>query len=89
MPALAVIEPSATTEVLAVMVDELAMPRIVSVPALAVMDPTCDIMPATVSVPALAVMDPSATIDVLAVIVDELAIPRIVSVPALAVIDPT
>ena len=39
VPALAVIDPSATNEVLAVMVEVLAMPFTVKVPALAVMDP--------------------------------------------------
>jgi len=39
VPALAVIEPTATKDVLAVLVDVLAMPLIVKVPALAVTEP--------------------------------------------------
>jgi hypothetical protein len=39
VPALAVIEPMATSEVLAVIVDVLAMPFTMSVPALAVIEP--------------------------------------------------
>jgi len=39
VPALAVIEPIATSEVLAVMVDVLAMPLTVRVPTLAVIEP--------------------------------------------------
>ena len=66
VPALAVIDPSATSEVLAV----IATVVIANVLAI----------PCTVSVPALAVMDPSATIEVLVVIAtvviaDVLAIP--------------
>jgi len=38
-PVLAVIEPRATTEVLAVIVDELKIPSTVNVPALAVIEP--------------------------------------------------
>ena len=69
MPALAVIEPTATSDVLAVMVEVLAMPFTVSVPTLAVIDPTAtsdvlavmvDVLatPFTISVPALAVIEP-------------------------------
>ena len=39
VPALAVMDPCATNEVLAVMVDVLAMPFTVKVPALAVIEP--------------------------------------------------
>jgi hypothetical protein len=39
VPALAVIDPTATSEVLAVMVDVLAMPFTVKVPTLAVIEP--------------------------------------------------
>jgi hypothetical protein len=39
VPALEVIEPNATSEVLAVIVDVLAMPLIIKTPALAVIDP--------------------------------------------------
>jgi hypothetical protein len=39
VPALAVIEPIATSDVLAVIVEVLAMPFTVKVPALAVIDP--------------------------------------------------
>ena len=68
-PALAVIDPRATTDVLAVMVDVLATPFTVSVPALAVIDPRATMdalavivdvlaMPLIVNVPPLAVTDP-------------------------------
>ena len=44
VPALAVIEPIATSEVLAVMVEVLAMPFTISVPALAVIEPKCAVV---------------------------------------------
>jgi len=102
VPPLAVMEPSATIEVLTVTADVLAMPSTVSVPALAVMEPKKAVvtyklgdvttaeerMPPTVIVPVLAVMDPAAIIEALADIVDVLVSPLTRRVPALAVIEP-
>jgi len=72
VPALAVIEPSATNDVLKVTVDVLAMPFTVNVPALAVIEPRWAVVRYRVGV----------------VIVAVLAMPVTVNVPALAVIEP-
>ena len=76
MPALAVIEPVATTDPLRVIVDELVMPLTVKTPALAVIEPKCAVvtykvgevidpalvMPLTVKTPALAVIEPKCAV---------------------------
>jgi len=49
VPALVVMEPSATSEVLKVTLDVLAIPLTVRVPALAVIDPKCAVVTYTLA----------------------------------------